>query len=163
MTKKPLPGIGHLARGFCWHGASASFAHVPPTSWGLMVSADHIDNPPDLRGPCINLGKCASKGMAMTETTQSTIAPETPSRRLANLFREMFARTTGTMPHSGVGPVTKDEMPRRAADCRLAADAAVIPESKAALLKAALTCQSLAAEQLAIDAFEETLKRPRGS
>jgi hypothetical protein len=59
------------------------------------------------------------------------------------------------------GAMTRDEILQRAEDCRLAADAADSPDAKVAFLRAAFTWRNLAAEQQAIEAFEEMLSKPK--
>jgi hypothetical protein len=55
--------------------------------------------------------------------------------------------------------MARDEMLQRAQDCRVAAEAAGNSDAKLALLKAALTWRTLAAEQQALEAFEEMLRK----
>ncbi len=66
-------------------------------------------------------------------------------------------RTSQLIQLVHLGPMARDEMLQRAEHCRLAADAAGNSDAKLALLKAALTWRTLAAERQAIEAFEKML------
>jgi hypothetical protein len=66
-------------------------------------------------------------------------------------------RTSRLIQLVHLGPMARDEMLQRAEHCRLAAEAAGNSDAKLALLKAALTWRTLAAERQAIEAFEEML------